>query len=36
VVAGASIIAPAAGFIAGGIACVLLGVADETATRRDK
>ena len=36
VVAGAALIAHAAGFIVGGIACVLLGVAVETATRRDK
>jgi|AACY02.3.fsa_nt_gi hypothetical protein len=35
VVAGAALIAPAAGFIVGGIACVLLGVAVETANRKD-
>ena len=35
VVTGAALIAPAAGFIVGGIACVLLGVAVETATRKD-
>lgn len=36
VVAGAALIAPAAGFIVGGIACVLLGVAVETANRKDR
>lgn len=36
VVAGAALISPAAGFIVGGIACVLLGVAVEAANRKDK
>lgn len=36
VVVGAALIAPAAGFIVGGVACVLLGVAVEAATRKDR
>lgn len=35
-VVGAALISPAAGFIVGGVACVLLGVAVETANRKDR